>query len=750
MGRRDPREIRRQNRKKWVASQQQHRGPPINDDPVTVKILRNAGRRVVQETLVQKSFDHLKCGNYSPRLPILVDGNFYYDGSFGVVARNTAMALEKAGADVICRGWKEGNHERPLHPSISKNIGKPFDTRNFVYLRISHPDSFNICSGKYNIGLGVTEERVVTDKKWVDYSNHCCHQVWVPSEFVKKSFEAAGIKNVVVVHHPIHGQRFSPMATPYDYKTDDFKFLFVGVAQHRKGIDILNDAFHEEFDGEKAKLFIKTFDWGHAEIYESDNVKVIHDDFTDDEMPSLYTGADCFVLPSRSEGFGLPALEAMACGCPVIATNYSGLLEFCNDDNSWLIDVESYQEPIFGQGKPFGAKPSKNHLKELMRKVFDGGDEILRKIKNGIRTAQKFNMTNIGKEMMFQTRLFRKPLPPTYNGWTVKFQERGDITYYDGWCGDSFSMVGIQHRRALKKNFSVYELPISGINSDKNEVGNSRVGVLHPLMYNYELIGKFKAFYEVAGGFDVADSNHITQLGMSVINKADFVIVPTEGCRRTYISSGCNIPVHVCNHNLRENFYRQRETLKYVDPNKINVFHFCIHSDARKGKDVFEHLAKTFKHRQNVQFWIRGSHSQYAKQLPWFDKTDLVRCYDSMGVLVCPSRGGGFELNVLEAMARGVIPLTSDWHNVTEYSKDYAIQIESKRRMSQRPLNGNPIHDGWGADPDYDDAVRKMRYILDNYDYLKKKAESNMMKAREDFSPNKIALTLKKIFGEYV
>ena len=48
-------------------------------------------------------------------------------------------------------------------------------------------------------------------------------------------------------------------------------------------------------------------------------------------LRALYQGADCFVFPSRHEGFGLPAVEAMACGCPVVAARAGALPEICGD-----------------------------------------------------------------------------------------------------------------------------------------------------------------------------------------------------------------------------------------------------------------------------------------------------------------------------------------------------------------------------------------------------------------------------------
>jgi alpha-1,3-rhamnosyl/mannosyltransferase len=63
----------------------------------------------------------------------------------------------------------------------------------------------------------------------------------------------------------------------------------------------------------------------------------------DDSLVTLYRGADCFVFPSREEGFGLPPLEAMACGTPVVASRVSSIPEVVGDAGV-LVDPDDVAE----------------------------------------------------------------------------------------------------------------------------------------------------------------------------------------------------------------------------------------------------------------------------------------------------------------------------------------------------------------------------------------------------------------------
>ena len=107
-----------------------------------------------------------------------------------------------------------------------------------------------------------------------------------------------------------------------------------------RGVDVLFEAFRKEFnDDEDVCLMLKVLPsyWGHniknelKLLYERKGSAKVY--LYDVEMPKwelgrFYNMADAFVWPSRGEGYGLPALEALACGLPVIASNHSAHLEF--------------------------------------------------------------------------------------------------------------------------------------------------------------------------------------------------------------------------------------------------------------------------------------------------------------------------------------------------------------------------------------------------------------------------------------
>ena len=66
-------------------------------------------------------------------------------------------------------------------------------------------------------------------------------------------------------------------------------------------------------------------------------IEYLSGEWPSEDVAALFRSCDVLVHPYRGEGFGLPMLEAMACGLPVIATDYGAGLDFCDETTGWLV-----------------------------------------------------------------------------------------------------------------------------------------------------------------------------------------------------------------------------------------------------------------------------------------------------------------------------------------------------------------------------------------------------------------------------
>lgn len=195
---------------------------------------------------------------------------------------------------------------------------------------------------------------------------NCADEIVVPSKWCKEVFEESGVKKPIsVVPLGVDTEIYRADVEPVSFSNNlkDFVFLSVFGWSSRKAPDVLLRAYLEEFTSdEPVSLLISSRYFGSTheskkqilrnEIYrissfvrnpKKPHVCLFGDVLSDAMMPSLYAAADCYVLISRGEGFGLPYLESAACNIPVIASRYSGQTDFLDDTNSYLVDVDGFR-----------------------------------------------------------------------------------------------------------------------------------------------------------------------------------------------------------------------------------------------------------------------------------------------------------------------------------------------------------------------------------------------------------------------
>lgn len=157
------------------------------------------------------------------------------------------------------------------------------------------------------------------------------------------------INKFVVIPHGVDLETFYPIET----KKDTFRFLAnkgLRNLEDRGGIQYLIRAYLDEFKPEEnVELVLKINPaYGVPNLLKMfpeltgkiPKITYIPENYTKEQLNKLYNECDVFVSPTRAEAFNLPCLEALACGKPVITTNYGGQTDFCSKNTGWLVDYD--------------------------------------------------------------------------------------------------------------------------------------------------------------------------------------------------------------------------------------------------------------------------------------------------------------------------------------------------------------------------------------------------------------------------
>ena len=214
-----------------------------------------------------------------------------------------------------------------------------------------------------NLPVVVTLHSCVHDPAFMPYKNlprRLYHRLWVKhcearsmaradattavSRYTaQRAMEAFGRTDIIPIHNWIDTNRFSPLERQKPHHP--FRLLFVGKLRRSKGIDILPEImrrlgpdFELRFTGKAEELRC------YGAI--PPNIIPLGRIHNEDVLIEAYRTSDALLFPTRLEGFGLVALEAQACGIPVISSNCSALPEVVKHGKTGMLcsldDVESF------------------------------------------------------------------------------------------------------------------------------------------------------------------------------------------------------------------------------------------------------------------------------------------------------------------------------------------------------------------------------------------------------------------------
>jgi glycosyltransferase involved in cell wall biosynthesis/SAM-dependent methyltransferase len=238
--------------------------------------------------------------------------------------------------------------------------------------------------GRYSIGVWFWEVDVfpaamLAAAAYVD-------EVWVASEHVAQALRPA--IDVPVEIYPVSIEPPAPVTLgradlhlPDDRTVFLFSFDFASILERKNPLGLI-EAYRKAFaPADGANLVVKSINGGLfadglervvAAAAGRPDISVVDEYYRAEQKAALVALCDCYVSLHRSEGLGLGMLEAMAHGRPVIATGYSGNLEFMSSQNSYLVPYELVNVPPGCEPYPVDARwadPDLDAAAAMMREV---------------------------------------------------------------------------------------------------------------------------------------------------------------------------------------------------------------------------------------------------------------------------------------------------------------------------------------------------------------------------------------------
>lgn len=322
---------------------------------------------------------------HPPERGVNVAGYAQSEKGVGEAMRSELRTLEAAGIPYVVNNFVDhDSHNRDSSVALANRNPYPV---NLIHVNADQVEHFAATNGvayfqgRYNIGHWVWELSRFPDawQRSFDYFD----EVWVPTQFTHDAVARNAPLPVVRMPYSLSPGPATTLTRDYfGWPPDRYVFLFVfdfsSYADRKNPLGLLR-AFRDAFaPGDGVQLVLKCLHSERApeawrqvsELAAVPHVTLMAGVLSREEVDALVQLADGYVSLHRSEGFGLTIAEAMSHGTPVIATGYSGNMDFMTVANSLivrhrLIELERDQGP-YRRGMVW-ADPDLAHAGELMR-----------------------------------------------------------------------------------------------------------------------------------------------------------------------------------------------------------------------------------------------------------------------------------------------------------------------------------------------------------------------------------------------
>ncbi len=332
-------------------------------------------------------------------LPALVPGvNFfgYHKSPIGLgnLTRGLRTAIETAGIPVRPNVLGNVAMDADLSPAdFVRTFDAALDTNLFasyphIHDRLLETLPKHRVEGRRNIAYLAWEQR--DGSHYWEETYQGFDQIWALSEFAAECFRRFMKREVLAVPCVLDFAAFPAAASKEELGLDPGKLTFLYVFDANSSIERKNPeaalrAFGQAFSpGEPVKLLLRASNAHRLDHRErlrrvlrsappGLDIELVTGDLPYREILRLLSAVDCYVSLHRAEGFGYTCAEAMSYGRPVIASGYSGNLQFMNAENSFLVDCAEREVEVadgpFQRGSIWG-DPSVEHAAHLLRTVY--------------------------------------------------------------------------------------------------------------------------------------------------------------------------------------------------------------------------------------------------------------------------------------------------------------------------------------------------------------------------------------------